>query len=310
MKPGERTLILRTGALGDVLMLLPLVHALHSQMGMRVSLGVQAHQTKLLSGFAGVDSAYSTDRLELWRLYGPGPGPAKTWPPGERVIAFLRDEAGDLKERLERVSGAAAVVVPPFPEAASSLHVSRYYLACGLPGPALPGPAPDPSFPRYVPDSPAPAHGVPPPDSAGGAALWAVHPGSGGESKNWNLEGFKRCVRFLESQGVRTALILGPGEESRFHELEAALGGDIIIRGRDLAAVAAFLRRCRGFLGNDSGLTHLAAILGLPTVAVFGPKSTGNWCPLGRKVAWVRGSPGAWPESGSVIAALESLLPQ
>ena len=57
-----------------------------------------------------------------------------------------------------------------------------------------------------------------------------------------------------------------------------ALGGRFI---SDLGALAAILRSARLFLGNDSGPTHLAAQLGVRTVAFFGPTDPGLWAPIG-----------------------------
>jgi ADP-heptose:LPS heptosyltransferase len=51
-----------------------------------------------------------------------------------------------------------------------------------------------------------------------------------------------------------------------------------------LMQVAGLLQRCRGYLGNDSGITHLAALLNIPTVALFGPSDLVVWHPIGSSV--------------------------
>ncbi|HET9132402.1 MAG TPA: glycosyltransferase family 9 protein, partial [Terriglobia bacterium] len=58
-----------------------------------------------------------------------------------------------------------------------------------------------------------------------------------------------------------------------------------------LRAVAEELRRCRVFIGNDSGITHLAAYLGCPTIALFGPTDPRIWAPIGRRVTILRRMP-------------------
>jgi ADP-heptose:LPS heptosyltransferase len=54
-------------------------------------------------------------------------------------------------------------------------------------------------------------------------------------------------------------------------------------RNLSLRELAQYLRQCRAFVGNDSGITHLAAYLGCPTVALFGPTDPRMWGPLGRR---------------------------
>jgi ADP-heptose:LPS heptosyltransferase len=69
-----------------------------------------------------------------------------------------------------------------------------------------------------------------------------------------------------------------------FEELKTKLD-----RARDLPKdlslvdLSRYLRRCRAFVGNDSGITHLAAYLGCPTIALFGPTNPRMWGPIGRR---------------------------
>ncbi len=63
-----------------------------------------------------------------------------------------------------------------------------------------------------------------------------------------------------------------------------------VARGLGVGALAAMLLRCDGYVGNDAGVTHLAGLLGAPTVALFGPTDPTIWAPLGRAV-WVVRAP-------------------
>ena len=60
-------------------------------------------------------------------------------------------------------------------------------------------------------------------------------------------------------------------------------GACLLPRNLSLRELAQYLRQCRAFVGNDSGITHLAAYLGCPTVALFGPTDPRMWGPLGRR---------------------------
>ena len=98
-----------------------------------------------------------------------------------------------------------------------------------------------------------------------------IHPGSGSPGKCWpHFEKFANEVADVEA-------IIGPCEEN-------FLGRCPQLRNLTLIEVAAELRQCRRFIGNDSGITHLAAYLGCPTIALFGPTNPQLWGPVGRRV--------------------------
>lgn len=100
-----------------------------------------------------------------------------------------------------------------------------------------------------------------------------IHPFSGGLRKNWPLERFRLLAEELPGLVEWTA---GPEEE-----LPGAHRFD------DLAALANWMGGARLYVGNDSGITHLAAATGIPTVALFGASSAGIWRPRGENVAVV-----------------------
>ena len=104
----------------------------------------------------------------------------------------------------------------------------------------------------------------------------AIHPFSGGRQKNWPLQRFRELAMKLGD--VRFSA--GP---------EEALRG--AIRFDDLFELACWLKRAALYVGNDSGITHLAAAVGMPTVALFGPSNPGVWAPRGQNVKVLRHQP-------------------
>lgn len=101
--------------------------------------------------------------------------------------------------------------------------------------------------------------------------LVLIHPGAGSPRKCWP---------FFEQLIVRVpnvTAIIGPAEE-QFH------GCCPQLRGFRLVDIAHEILRCRHFIGNDSGITHLASYLGCPAVALFGPTLPQIWGPVGRRV--------------------------
>lgn len=105
-----------------------------------------------------------------------------------------------------------------------------------------------------------------------------VHPGSGGRSKCYPVGDLKEALRRLGEIPLR--VILGPAEE----DLVGEFSGFSVIRSRTLDEALYALSRAAAFLGNDSGLTHLAAALGVPVLALFGPTDPVLWAPFGGRV--------------------------
>jgi ADP-heptose:LPS heptosyltransferase len=103
--------------------------------------------------------------------------------------------------------------------------------------------------------------------------------------------------------------ILGPAEQARASEDGKRLErlADEVLRCPALEELALALAGCRAFVGCDSGITHLAAMVGIPTLALFGPTDPCRWGPIGKKASillggrlmvspeWLRNSPGTYP---------------
>lgn len=130
-------------------------------------------------------------------------------------------------------------------------------------------------------------------DGAPGPAIIAVHPGSGSAAKCLDGRRLASAVQTV-CDGHRSLLLLGgPADEAHVATFRGHLRGldPVILQHRDLVTVAAALTRARVFIGHDSGITHLAAMLGVPTVALFGPTDPSRWAPRGRSVRVLRGAP-------------------
>ena len=104
-----------------------------------------------------------------------------------------------------------------------------------------------------------------------------IHPFSGSPRKNWPLEKFRALARQLErTMPVRWCA----GREGP--QLEGAVYID------NLYELACWLARARLYVGNDSGVTHLAAAVGTPVLALFGPTDPEVWAPRGENVRVAR----------------------
>jgi ADP-heptose:LPS heptosyltransferase len=121
------------------------------------------------------------------------------------------------------------------------------------------------------------------------ARFLALHPGSGSARKNWPAERFVTLAGRL-ARDQPFLVVVGPADEGAtlpFHASRA-----VFARGLPLRALGALLAQAGLYVGNDSGVTHLAAAFGAPTLALFGPTDPKIWSPLGPKVRVVRAPQG------------------
>jgi heptosyltransferase-2 len=102
-------------------------------------------------------------------------------------------------------------------------------------------------------------------------------------TKRWPPERFGRLAALLRSRHWACAIVVGPGEEGLAREVCAAVGAPAPVLGLDLGPIdlAALLARARVVIANDSGPMHLAAAVGTPVVAFFGPTDPGRTAPAG-----------------------------
>ncbi|MGE4522384.1 MAG: glycosyltransferase family 9 protein [Acetobacter sp.] len=139
-----------------------------------------------------------------------------------------------------------------------------------------------------------------------GVAWLALAPTANWAGKVWPAERFVALFGLLRQRwpDLRPVVLYGPGDVERDMALPvlSALPDAVDAGGRfALPQVAALLARCRGFVGNDSGLMHLAAATGIPTLGVFGPSRMSEYGPAGACAAGIA-APG--PEG---LAAIEGL---
>ena len=120
----------------------------------------------------------------------------------------------------------------------------------------------------------------------------ALGPTANWAGKVWPAERFAALFAALAQAlpGARPVILAGPGEAERAMAapLLAMLPDAIDLAGcLSLPEAAACLAKCRLFVGNDSGLMHLAAAAGAPTLGLFGPTPASEYAPTGRRAAAV-----------------------
>jgi ADP-heptose:LPS heptosyltransferase len=118
------------------------------------------------------------------------------------------------------------------------------------------------------------------------AKVVVIQPGSGGAKKCWHMDNFLAVAKQLTGESIQVVFLLGPAELDRFSSttIKAIKSVAKCLTDLPLTQVLGLLCSADGFIGNDSGITHLAAGLGIRTLAVFGPTNPAVYRPIGPAV--------------------------
>ncbi len=138
-----------------------------------------------------------------------------------------------------------------------------------------------------------------------GSGPVAVHSGSGSARKNWPLKRFHEVAGRMGDDGHEVLWLVGPAEA--VDNARAGAGTPVRV---GLESLVRLLRRCRLYIGNDAGVTHLAAAAGCPTLALFGPSDPRVWAPRGPAVRILRSKTRAMGDIGTatVLRAARVML--
>jgi predicted lipopolysaccharide heptosyltransferase III len=114
-----------------------------------------------------------------------------------------------------------------------------------------------------------------------------IHPAAAFETKRWATENFARVAEFVAARGFAPVAIAAPHEAQVINELLGAASVKIVSFDLSLPEVTALAARSQLFVGNDSGIAHIAAAVGTPSVVIFGSSNVANWRPWNRAAAEV-----------------------
>lgn len=112
------------------------------------------------------------------------------------------------------------------------------------------------------------------------SAFALLHPGTAFYTKQWPAENFARTAEFLAEKGLNAIAISSKAESQILMKLTAATKVPITtFDDLTLPEITALASRARLFVGNDSGMAHIAAAVNTPTVVVFGSSNRDHWRP-------------------------------
>ena len=317
----QRILILRGGGLGDFVLTLPVLQALQLRWpGVTLELIANPEMAALAQTSCLVDKCHSINDISVARLFRPPSLPSgKSSTPLDSydvIISFLRDWSGYLEANLLPLCRRLLFVDPARD---TGVHATRQFLRSLQ----VLGIGDSNHTARLVPqpDFQATARHLLPSLFTSSGLPVAVHPGSGGEQKNWQVEGFAELLLWIESElGRKTLVVTGEADRRTRDKLRSILGDKFPpeLNLPTLRELVSVLCCCDLLVGNDSGVSHLAAAYGLPVLAFFGPTSPTVWRPSGAKTRIVRfedAAPGKWKQEITSLldgprAEEEGLLPE
>jgi len=274
----RRVLVIFPGALGDLMCMLPALAAISRRHpGASVELMARGELARLAAGRTVVARGHSIDAREVGELFSDEPpvnlNARRFFVDFDRIYSFFASDDPRFRARLAAATDAGVSFHPFRPSGEG--HVAAAYLRAIEADEAA---APADARLEPTPDDLAAAARALAQSKCGSANLIAIFPGSGSPGKNWPADKFAALASTLSrSNRASVAAILGPAEialEPTFRR-----SGVAVLKHLDLPTVAAIARRASAYVGNDSGVSHLAAAVGAAGVAIFGPTDPSRWRP-------------------------------
>ncbi len=274
-------LVIRPGAIGDALLTFPVLKALREQYdGMRITLVSNAQVLPLAQAFGVAEQAFDFQDIQWSELFSSSGIRTSSMrdllEQTDLAICWMRDPDGIIEHNLKMSGIKHCIIAPGRPSVGECLHIVDYLArTIGLPIVGA----------RFI--APLSLQTVTPSSKDITKRFVAIHPGSGAVEKCWPISRFAEVIKRLWELNYPVLLLAGPADSERVDDVLKHLSLPPkpemfkMLTHAPLLEVAQRLLQCRCYLGNDSGITHLAAMLGVPTVAIFGPTDPAIWRPVG-----------------------------
>lgn len=278
-----KTLIIKPGALGDTLMLMPAI----AQLRTLIEICLVARNPGLHYIRPYVDEAMDYEAHGWHLLFAANPDKANVpyIPIVDSVAAFLSDPEGLAEKNLKTWLPHIPIhIFPAFPPTWEKIHVSSYIARslqiAGLPLDVEKSIETAFTYPLIKADSTVSIkkRGI------------ILHPGSGGRKKNYTPEFWIELIQAFQlsqfNDKAPIVLLLGPAEEGLLSYFKENVDKkDVrIVFCPEKKALASLLVQVSLYIGHDSGVTHLAAMLGTRVMALFRDSVIQQWRPLGPNV--------------------------
>lgn len=273
----KKALIFHQGALGDVVLTFPAISALRRNFS--TVDGICQGQIGQLAVHLGIfDRFWAIESSVTASLFAGTPDARAAALVSGYDLMILFSNSETLASAVRKATTGEVYMIPSRPPVGEPVHVADYLIrSCAERGilDKTRGLEIRKRAPRRTKEKAAPTV--------------LIHPGSGSERKNWPVDHFLKLAEMLNRKGFVTEFILGPAD-GKLAAVIRNSRGFTIHRPENLIDLAALLQTATGFVGNDSGVSHLAGYLGIAAVTVFGPSDPVRWRPLGVRVRVVASS--------------------
>ncbi len=262
------TLIYHYGALGDFITTLPAFAKCRQLFpGSVTLLGKSAHGNLALnSGYVDTVLEADSSRYRFLFLENRPTLPAESfWKQFDTVLLFADTDA-PITLSAHRFFRGTLFHQKPLPP--SGQHAVDYHLELFSDSTAITSPP----FPVLFTTTPQRSSSK----KINPAPYMVIHPGSGSVRKNWIFDHFLEVAAMMRQDGYRIVWLSGPAEKESLYPATDGHHHDL-----PLKECVRLLTNATAYLGNDSGITHLAAAAGTDVVALFGPSDPSVWVPRG-----------------------------
>ncbi len=290
----RHVLVVHPGSLGDVLLSLPTLCAIRQLWPSRgLTLAARGEIGGFLQQCREIDQSLSLDGAawsSLWTLGGNVPAELRRlFEQCDAAVAWLARGQEEMTTLFTSAGIGDVRIGSPHGAGLRSVHqAERYGEAVRI------GIQPDSADCRLaLPESMVKEgarllakQGVDP-----SSVVVIVHPGSGSRHKCLPPSRLCEVISAAAERGWRPVMVGGPADGNLVALVQEGLTKPVsTVTNLPLSAVAGLLTHATAYLGHDSGLTHLAALLGVPTIAMFGPTDPTRWAPRGWNVQVLRGT--------------------
>jgi heptosyltransferase-3 len=287
--------MIHPGGLGDVLLAVPAMVRLRTRFpDRRLVLFAQGPIAELLRACRIVDEWISVQGrgcVDIFAGTDSVRGQAQAWLEScDFAIGWMQDHDGKLSETLKAVGVREVIVRSPFSTEILARHQGDRFLET-----INAAPSEDERDLLLTVTEPVLRLGRACLEAAGlsiGKPLAVIHPGSGSAHKCVAPEILATVINALKSSGATTVVLEGPADRELVERLlRLCVNQLIVLNGLDIMTVAGVLAQTQLFVGQDSGVTHMAGLMGVHTVALFGPTDPARWAPRGAHVSVMQGKP-------------------
>lgn len=284
-----KILVIRGGAIGDFILTLPVLAALRgqfpqaelevlgyphiAQLALAGGLAerVQSIEARALAGFFARNGELAEHLTDYFSEF-------------DLIISYLYDPDGIFRANVSRCTRAQFIAGPHRPDESANLHASEVFLK------------PLERLAIFEPDATPRLEVAKAFETTANSGRWlAAHAGSGSESKNWPESKWREFLaQIVESTTLNLLLVGGEAERERLERLARTLPATRIkvMQSAPLPELANWLASCVAFVGHDSGISHLAAAVGVRSLILWGNTTEAVWHPRGREMTLLRDSQG------------------